>query len=154
MQKSHSFDSKTGDSVNRQVPLAQEEWVSVLKLSTMWDFFEIRKKAIKVLSDSNMGMMSKIVIGRKYKVTEWLLEGCNSLAKRAETISMKEAETLGWEAAIRIFQMREESLATTTSVLKVRDKVVHVVEVKTPVDRRNHDYLDEIRRVFANELES
>ena len=79
MQKSHSFDSKAGDSVNRQVLLTQEEWVSVLKLSTMWDFFEIRKK---VLSDSNMGMMSKIVIGRKYKVTEWLLKGYNSLAKQ------------------------------------------------------------------------
>jgi hypothetical protein len=80
------------DSVNQQVLLTQEEWVSVLKLSTMWDFFEIRKK---VLSDSNMGMMSKIVIERKYKVTEWLLEGYNSLAKQAETISMKEAETGG-----------------------------------------------------------
>jgi len=35
----------------------------------MWDFFKIRKKAIKVLLDSNMGMMLKTVIGWKYKVT-------------------------------------------------------------------------------------
>jgi hypothetical protein len=98
--------------------------------------------------------MSKIVIERKYKVTEWLLEGYNSLAKWAETISMKEAETLGWEAAIQIFQMREESLAIATTVLQMRNGVLHTVAVKTPVDRRNHNYQDEIRRVFVNELES
>jgi hypothetical protein len=62
--------------------LTQEEWVLTLKLSTMWAFFKIRKKAIKVLLDSNMGMMLKIVIGWKYKVTEWLLKGYNSLAKQ------------------------------------------------------------------------
>jgi hypothetical protein len=50
--------------------------------------------------------------------------------------------------------MREESLAIAMTVLQVRNEVLHTVAVKTPVDRQNHDYQDEICCVFVNELES
>jgi hypothetical protein len=71
----------------------------VLKLCTMWEFTDIRKRAIQELSkeEMKMGTMEKVECGKTYKVKEWLLDGYVELLvlKRPETITEKEAERLG-----------------------------------------------------------
>ena len=88
--------------------LTQEEWISVLKLSTMWEFVDIRKLAIIELSkDDKMGLFEKVECGRNFDVKEWLLDGYVGLLKRAETITDEEAKRLGWQTAVKLLRLRE-----------------------------------------------
>lgn len=120
----------------------REDWVSVLKLSTMWDFLDIRKLAIQELSKMEISTVDKIILARDCKVAEWLLSGYNELAKRSETISLDEAARLGWEATVRIFQVREE----------VKFPLDFKGHVSCAAQREQQDFMVAIRRTFAAEL--
>jgi hypothetical protein len=85
----------------------QDQWVSVLKLSTMWAFKEIKEKAIAELSKINMDVMDKVLLARSYRVGDWLYEGYIALVKREASLSAEEAEKLGYETAFRLCQRRE-----------------------------------------------
>jgi hypothetical protein len=73
--------------------------MSVLKLSTIWEFTDIRGRAIQELLKEDMGMktVEKIECARSFRVKEWLLDGYIELLKRAETITNEEGERLGWK---------------------------------------------------------
>lgn len=88
-----------------------EEWASVLKLSTMWDFSETRKQAIARLSTSRMDLLTRVILARQYKVPGWLFSGYEGLVKRKEGITEDEAERLGLSTAIRLYRIREECIA-------------------------------------------
>jgi len=139
--------------------LTVEEWTAVLKLSTMWDFSHVRKLAIKELSNIAMNPVNRILLGRQYTLQTWLFAGYEELAKRTEPISIGEAERLGWDTAILIFQIREESLAKfQTARITSRDlgdeKIYSVKEnVEGPFDRTCCNCEEGIRRAFAKELE-
>jgi len=99
------------------VKLTQQEWISVLKLCTMWEFTPIRKRAIQELSkkEMKMGTMKKIKCGKTYEVKEWVLAGYVELLKRTETITEEEAERLGWKTAAKLLLLREQYLSTIAS---------------------------------------
>jgi len=90
----------------RPSSLHVDELTSVLKLSTMWDFTEIRESAIGHLS-FRISVVAQVVLGGKYKVPQWLFAGYEGLAKRKEAISMSEAAQLGFSTAFRIGLIRE-----------------------------------------------
>lgn len=92
----------------RRALINEEEWLAVLSLSTMWDFFDVRKVAIEELSQVGMNSVTKVLLAREYKIQDWLLAGYQELAKRDETISFPEAERVGKDTAILIFQIRED----------------------------------------------
>lgn len=91
-------------------------WSSVLKLSTMWGFAEIRKLAITVLSDIKMDPIEKVLLARQNRIPEWLLAAYQELVNRELVISLEEAEQLGWDVAIRIFHMRDQAMATLLQI--------------------------------------
>jgi hypothetical protein len=91
----------------------KEEWLSVLKLSTIWAFDEIRKKAIAELSKINMDTVDKVILARTYSVGDWLYEGYTALVKREAGLSSEEAERLGYETAFRLCQRRENTFRKT-----------------------------------------
>jgi len=84
-----------------------EEWISVLKLSTMWTFGELRQKAIKWLRRLITNPVEKVMLARKYKVESFLVEGYEELIKRKDGPSLEEAKVLGYEAAIQLYEKRE-----------------------------------------------
>lgn len=91
---------------NRDVPM--DEWISVLKLSTMWCFDDMRKLAIKELSRKiKIDPVTQIILSRQYKVSEWAYSGHERLVVRSEPISVAEAERLGLSTAIRLYQIRD-----------------------------------------------
>jgi len=98
------------------VKLTRQEWMSVLKLSTMWEFSDIRERAIQELLKEDMGMQTieKIECARSFRVKEWLVEGYTELLKRAETITDEEGERLGWKTAAKLLLIREQYLTTLT----------------------------------------
>ena len=88
--------------------MSSEEWISVLKLSTMWTFGELRQLAIKWLGRlSNISSVEKVMLARKYKVESLLLQGYKELIERKEGPSVEEAKVLGYETAIRLYEKRE-----------------------------------------------
>jgi hypothetical protein len=79
--------------------MGSEEWISVLKLSTMWTFGDLRQKAIKSLERLNINPLEKVMLARTYKVESFLVGGYKELIKRKEGPSLEEAKTLGYESS-------------------------------------------------------
>ncbi|KAJ7772029.1 hypothetical protein DFH07DRAFT_997847, partial [Mycena maculata] len=75
--------------------LSQDEWISVLKLSTMWLFSEARILAIRHLTGHSLDCIQRILLGRQYDVSEWLRSGYTELARRSTSISSEEANKIG-----------------------------------------------------------
>jgi hypothetical protein len=75
----------------------------------MWDLFSIRKMAIEELLKFTMDPVTRTILARQYSVQKLLFAGYEELAERTEPISIGEAEQLGWDTAILIFHIREES---------------------------------------------
>jgi len=97
------------------IKLTQQDWISVLKLCTLWEFTDIRERAIQELlkEEIKMGTIEKMECGKSYQVQEMLLGGYAELLKRTETITAEEAERLGWRTAAKLLLLREEYLSTT-----------------------------------------
>ncbi|KAF8967758.1 hypothetical protein BDZ97DRAFT_1916695 [Flammula alnicola] len=90
--------------------LKKEEWVSVLKLSTIWNMKEIREYAIHRLStDVVLPPIEKIQLARANKVARWLDEGVTGLVGGDHRLTLEELATLGWETAALILWIRENS---------------------------------------------
>jgi len=99
------------------VQLTQQEWISVLKLSTMWEFTELRERAKQELlkQEMKMGTVEKIECGRKYEIKEWVLEGYITLLRRPEIASDEEAERLGWKTVAKLYRLRDACLSISQS---------------------------------------
>lgn len=99
--------------------ITMEEWISALKLSTMWEFSDVRKKAIQnmQLPRSEMDPVTMVLLAQEYMIPEWLLPGYEQLIKRPEFISMDEAERLGLRTVMRLYKIREETMYTRRSGL-------------------------------------
>ncbi|KAJ3511036.1 hypothetical protein NLJ89_g4334 [Agrocybe chaxingu] len=88
---------------NFELSLGKEEWVSVLKLSTIWNMKKIRTYAIHRLStQAALLPMEKILLARAHKVAAWLDEGVTSLVNGVPTPELEDLTALGWETAARI----------------------------------------------------
>ena len=85
--------------------LSSEEWTSVLKLSTMWEFEDIRARAIKALGSLTLSkdsdLVDKIVIARKSAVSSWLVPSLHALVQRGRPLDLSEGDRLGLEWALK-----------------------------------------------------
>ncbi|TFK20740.1 hypothetical protein FA15DRAFT_646591, partial [Coprinopsis marcescibilis] len=83
-----------------------EEWISVLKLATLWEMEKIRKLAIHHLSCTGMlSSTQKVQLAREYRVRKWFVEGITNITRSPtlENYSLEVLATeLGWEAAAKI----------------------------------------------------
>ncbi|KAJ6631508.1 hypothetical protein B0H10DRAFT_1772697, partial [Mycena sp. CBHHK59/15] len=91
--------------------LLKEEWISVLKLATLWQFIEIRDLAIDELTrhSNALSWNEKLVLAKQYHVSAWIRSGYHDLAHRDKHMSSEEAMIIGWEAAFKIMTLREEA---------------------------------------------
>ncbi|KAH6890236.1 hypothetical protein BKA70DRAFT_871442 [Coprinopsis sp. MPI-PUGE-AT-0042] len=84
--------------------LAKEEWISVLKLSTIWQMDKIRALAIEGLSRFDLSPLEKIVLAREYTVSKWLSSGVTTLVGTLDKFKIEDiAQTIGWETTARIY---------------------------------------------------
>lgn len=94
----------------------QEEWTSILKLSTSWRFRELRELAINALT----GLLAEdpveaVIVSRAYQVIPWQISALNTLVQRAKPIDMDEAKKLGFDIALKIAAIREGSVPNSNS---------------------------------------
>ncbi|KAF5332216.1 hypothetical protein D9611_008016 [Ephemerocybe angulata] len=107
------------------ISIGTGQWISILKLATMWEMSQVRKKAIIELSkprgrydhDERVGSVKRVQLGKAYGVKRWLLEGYVDLVNTKPLPGIDElASELGWETAARLTAIvRANSDATTES---------------------------------------
>ncbi|TFK74681.1 hypothetical protein BDN72DRAFT_743787, partial [Pluteus cervinus] len=88
------------------VGLGKEQWISVLKLATMWEFSRVRDLAIANLPPL-LDPIEQVVISKEYHIKEWLVPALNELAKRKEPISFEEGSRIGFDIALKLAAIRE-----------------------------------------------
>jgi hypothetical protein len=88
-----------------------EDWVAALKLSTMWEFWEVRQRVIEEMPKLHLEPLRQLFLGKEHNVLVWLERGFRGLIQRDEAMTAEEvsgcAQTLGW--------------ATTAGILRLRD---------------------------------
>jgi len=101
--------------------MTREEWLSAIKLSTMWGFVGARELSIERLSKVKLSPTDKIVFGKKYQVFSWLKEGYAALIKREDVMTAKElyenAEVLGWDTMARVLRFRDMGYGASSKSL-------------------------------------
>ncbi|KAJ7212851.1 hypothetical protein C8J57DRAFT_1097070, partial [Mycena rebaudengoi] len=75
--------------------MPKDDWISVLKLSTLWYFIDARDLAIRQLTGMSLGSVERILLSRQYDVAPWLRSGYTELARREEGISLDDTEKIG-----------------------------------------------------------
>jgi len=86
-----------------------DEWTSVLHLATRWEFDCIRKLAIHKLEGMTISPVDKIVLARQFNISSpWALSAYTDICQRPDTLTVSEARVLGFETAMRIYQLREK----------------------------------------------
>ncbi|KAH6885522.1 hypothetical protein BKA70DRAFT_1124011, partial [Coprinopsis sp. MPI-PUGE-AT-0042] len=96
-------------TIHQKPEFTKEEWISILKLSTLWFFNEIRAIAIKELDTRGLKPLERVTLGKAHNVSLWLLAGYETLVNEEPVISMEEAKTIGLESSIQIFLCRERT---------------------------------------------
>ncbi|KAF7976423.1 hypothetical protein HWV62_6839 [Athelia sp. TMB] len=134
--------------------LTDDGWESVLKLSTMWDFPEIRGHAIHHLR-KQVDCIKAVQLATRYAVSEWLPIALHELLIRQRTIDRTESLQLGIYAN-GILRIREKLLIARLS--ETRAPVIHVPGAGTqelkdnPFENALFDHVKAIREEFEDEL--
>jgi hypothetical protein len=109
-------ESRVLRHAGQQDAMSSAEWTSVLKLSTMWSFDDLRDLAILNMSQLSIDPIERAALAKEYSIDEWLLPALNELAQREEPIGIEEARRLGWETALQIAAVRESFIAWNEKV--------------------------------------
>ncbi|KAJ4471528.1 hypothetical protein J3R30DRAFT_1090883 [Lentinula aciculospora] len=94
-------------SFNAYESSTTEEWTSVLKLATRWDFDSIRELAVESLT-SSASPADLIILAHRYDVSQWLLPEYMELCVRDEPLSLEEGRKLGVNTVVAINQIRHQ----------------------------------------------
>ncbi|KAI6145016.1 hypothetical protein BKA82DRAFT_1002182 [Pisolithus tinctorius] len=89
-----------------------DEWISVLKLSRMWQMDDIQRAALGVLkrySTVEKSAAEKLALAMKYEIKDWIMPAIDELARRSEPISVEDAQILGLETALKVAAVREST---------------------------------------------
>ncbi|OSC96441.1 hypothetical protein PYCCODRAFT_1356158, partial [Trametes coccinea BRFM310] len=90
------------DSNLRHVP---SSWIPVLKLATMWQFDEIRKRAIEYLRLEDP--VTRAMLARQYNIRGWLTKALWELSHRGHTLQHEDYIALGFDFAINVVHLNE-----------------------------------------------
>lgn len=75
--------------------LSPEEWMSVLKLSTVWEFDAIRTTAIDELDEyGKCDPILRIIVAKRFNIPQWFLPAVNHFAQRTEAPDDHDLERL------------------------------------------------------------
>ena len=96
-----------------------EQWMSILKLASLWDMKEIRNRAIKRLSATIFpSPIAQIQAGRNYSYPPWVRVGFLTLVTRdASPLSESEGTELGMRDALRCAATREKIITYVQSTV-------------------------------------
>jgi hypothetical protein len=154
-----SRDSQQHDS------LTSEEWTSVLKLSSMWQFLKIRATAIKAFESFSIDLVDKIVMARRFDISSWLIPSILELAQREKPLNLLEGKSLGMEWALKVAEVRESttrgtcprcpyrgpprcSSCTSTTFNRCGSCSTQLLNASNNTGSKSTDHSEKIREVF------
>ncbi|KAI0309402.1 hypothetical protein OF83DRAFT_1158627 [Amylostereum chailletii] len=96
---------------NRTAMLTLDEWMSVLKLAKIWSLDSLRPKAIEESEKLfvTQSPLEKIILGKKYNISKWLIEGYEAFGKRDGMVSATERAKLGIDTYVGLVELRERA---------------------------------------------
>ncbi|KAK0486300.1 hypothetical protein IW261DRAFT_1559705 [Armillaria novae-zelandiae] len=96
--------------------ISHEGWISILKLSTMWEMTEIRNAAIAGILECQLKIdaTERISLGKEHNVPMLVTSGIVSLVNQRGGVSEKQIAALGLEMALRIQCIRVKLLEDGT----------------------------------------
>lgn len=106
-EMSKAADETTTLAVN--VQLSKEEWLSVLRLSNMWEMEKYRNYAIERFSaECQPTAVEKVKLGRDFRISQWFIDGLEQLSNpKHQTPNLEVLAPLGWETAARILSLKD-----------------------------------------------
>ncbi|KAF7965485.1 hypothetical protein HWV62_43266 [Athelia sp. TMB] len=84
-----------------------DDWSALLHLADLWGFKSIRALAIKQLAPIATAI-DKIVLGRRFAINEWLLDGYYDVCIREDPLTEEDGARLSNQDVVRIFTAREQ----------------------------------------------
>lgn len=89
--------------------LQLDEWVSLLSISTLFDFATVRSRAIYEIehAQTRLDPIEKIVLAEKHDIPEWLAPAYEALCRRYEPLEEVEAEMIGYKKTVLLLRARE-----------------------------------------------
>ncbi len=96
--------------------------------------------------------VDRVILGRKYSVTQWLSSGFIDLVHRVEMVSEEEAEKIGLETALQIQRVRETFLRTAYKVEKSNNRFYYQSNDTEPSFDRDK-VKNAVEKTFKKELE-
>ncbi|KDQ55084.1 hypothetical protein JAAARDRAFT_37607 [Jaapia argillacea MUCL 33604] len=90
--------------------LPWEEWLSALRLATMYDFSRIRQLAIEEMPKCKADPVQVILAASEFSLDDWILPAYYQLARRPQSLSASDAQLLGWDTAVGIAHVRGDLL--------------------------------------------
>jgi hypothetical protein len=114
-----------------------EDWVVILDLATLWEFADIRKLALRQISDLDIDPVARIMIQHQFRVEkQWGFLAYIALCSRTNPLSVSEATKLGVETAARIAIAREKLEGKKrTKPHEVKKVVCEVFGVEAPGEK-------------------
>ncbi|KAH7344493.1 hypothetical protein B0J17DRAFT_726629 [Rhizoctonia solani] len=82
--------------------------VSALRISTAYDFPNLRNYTMQELEKASLSAIERIQIAREFGLASWEAPAYSELSKRETTLTEEEAQILGFSAFAMIAQAREE----------------------------------------------
>ena len=135
--------------------LNKEEWISVLKLSHMWNFDSVRTRAIEELARVIREPAKRLVLARSFQISGWKQSALLELAQK-DALSAEDLEALGWVDAAKLLVVRDS--------VEFRDTCTfHTCQYCHPrsylrstpvvsVTRQSYDFMPKLREVFGTDL--
>ncbi|KAF5383248.1 hypothetical protein D9615_004843 [Tricholomella constricta] len=92
--------------------LSDDEWVSVLKLSTNWMMLDVRRMAIEHLTSASIPPADRVILARTYNIADWLRSAYIDLADVSIEvgISPEDAAKIGLESTLKLYRSRDSVL--------------------------------------------
>jgi hypothetical protein len=101
-----------------------DEWMSVIKMSSLYGFEDARSLCIEELSKVNISPVHKLSLGQQYNVQAWVKEGYEALIAKEEIMTPEEllanANIVGWATMAKILQLRESGVSLTMQSISKR----------------------------------
>jgi hypothetical protein len=155
--------------------LTSEQWLAVLKLSTIWDLTDARQRAIDNLADlGKTDLILRLIVAKQYNVHDWFVPAINTLAQRSDPLGsddLARLRVLGdmgevCELMLKIAAIRESLLPsqeisngcfTITGSLpicktherRIADWTCNPNYNLNVADRASHDFTKRICEVFS-----
>lgn len=91
---------------NRPATTSVDDWASIFQVATKLNFQSIKDLAVRQLV-SITSPVDRIILGRKFEISEWLPAAYKCICSRAEALTLEEGVQLGMEDVIKISAVRQ-----------------------------------------------